>query len=776
LGKIRRIATTLRAICLANSAADAPQDIDHTASTLPDVGKRTLGNILPMTEREKSIKEETVVESDVVESDVVAPEVVVPVVSGAACAVPAGTAVSSAPGHVIGGKYKILSILGSGGMGTVFRVQQVFLNKDYALKRLECGKISDVAIRRFQMEARAASLLNHPNLVQVHDFGLLDNEQPYLVMDFVDGTTLADYLSRHGPMELKKAAALFIQVCFGLAYAHKQGVVHRDIKPSNIMLVDGVPEGTEGCVKVVDFGIAKLVKGVQDDTQDLTRTGELVGSPIYMSPEQCLGGQVDQRSDVYSVGCALFETLTGTPPYLGHSSLQTMMQHQSEGAPTLKEASLGKEFPAGIEQVVSKMLRKSPQERYSDLTMVAHDLAGAVKGVAISEPHPQKKVSAKPERVLSISTGRLCLLLATTIVITALTTVILDHVLNPRTSQSTGSAAVNPVPVPQLGGPIRRTNELSDRAKQNEKLSIEKMPRITSKLKIIGGERKKEFVFPDEGLGWLITWDKYGSVTYGAQKTVLVSDGAFLTLSLDWDIYPLALRNPAILGKIAPDIFGGLKVMPPEITSDFEHSLSQAKLNDNVVSVLEIASKWSKLELVGLTDVSVSKPLLSALDHMNHLRILELKKPQAVPQDWPSEAFFSRLEVLSLREFEAENLLLKFSGSTNLRYLLLSDVGLSPDVVNKLSSCPNLQYLRLVTGETATEFSDSLLESVIQLKSLRTFCSVNAALTPKQIKMLADCPWIKKVIVLRKPDSVYEECRKGLGSKFATRDEAPYGL
>ena len=729
-----------------------------------------------MTEGEESTKVETVVESAVLESGAVASDVVGRDASGAASALPNGTALSSTPGHVIGGKYKILSMLGSGGMGTVFRVQQVFLNKDFALKRLECGKISDVAIRRFQMEARAASLLNHPNLVQVHDFGLLDNEQPYLVMDFVDGTTLADYLSRHGPMELKKAVALFIQVCFGLAYAHKQGVVHRDIKPSNIMLVDGMPEGTKGCVKVVDFGVAKLVKGVQDESQALTRTGELVGSPLYMSPEQCLGGHVDQRSDVYSLGCALFETLTGTPPYMGHSSLQTMLQHQSEGAPTLKEASLGKEFPAGIEQVVSKMLRKSPHERYSDLTTVAHDLASAVKGVMISEPQPQKKVSAKPDRVLTMAKGQLCLVLVTTILITASITIILDRMLNPRISQSTDGAAVSPVPVKQVGESLHKTNESSSPAKQKEKLSIDKMPRITSTLKTIDGVRKKEIVFPDESLGWLTRWDKNGVVAYGARKAVVVDDGAFLTLCLDGDISSRVLRNPAILGKIDPDIFDGLRLMPPELTSDLEHSLPQATVDDHVVSALNIASKWSHLELVGLIDVSVSKQVLSALDHMNHLRILELKKPHNNPQDWPSEACFSRLEVLSLSEFEAANLLLKFSGSTNLRCLLLTEVGLSPDVVNKLSSCPNLQYLRLATEKETTEISDSLLESVIQIKSLRSLCLVNAALTPKQIKMLADCPWIKKVIVLRKPDSFYEACRKGLGPKFATRDEAPYGL
>src|SRR5262249_45675712 len=159
---------------------------------------------------------------------------------------------------------------------------------------------------------------------------LLEDDQPYLVMDFVNGITLSEKLKRDGPMSARTATRVFAQVCFGLSYAHDQGIVHRDIKPSNIMLVDGATLGAEGSVKIVDFGLAKLTASDDGEIQALTRTGEIFGSPLYMSPEQCTSGVVDHRSDIYSLGCVLFEALTGAPPHMGQTALTTMMKHQSD--------------------------------------------------------------------------------------------------------------------------------------------------------------------------------------------------------------------------------------------------------------------------------------------------------------------------------------------------------------------------------------------------------------------------------------------------------------
>ncbi len=284
-------------------------------------------------------------------------------------------------------------------MGCVYRAEQVFLQQECALKTLNSRKGSDISMRRFQIEARAASLLNHPNLVKVSDFGLLDDQSPYLVMDFVDGITLSEHLKNHGQLTVDEAAVYFAQACLGLSYAHDQGVVHRDIKPSNLMIAHNLPFATEGSVKVVDFGIAKLTSAENNEYQALTSTGEIFGSPLYMSPEQASGSPVDYRSDIYSLGCVLFEALTGTAPQVGQNALATMMLHQSEPAPTLKEASLGKEFPPSLEQLVAKMLAKSPADRYQNLGVVANDLALISKGVM-----PQVVLKSSPSKAVKTVT------------------------------------------------------------------------------------------------------------------------------------------------------------------------------------------------------------------------------------------------------------------------------------------------------------------------------------------------------------------------------------
>lgn len=283
------------------------------------------------------------------------------------------------PGDVLDGRYRVESILGSGGMGVVYRVTQMFVDKEFALKTLIKDQISEVKLRRFQQEARAVFALDHPNIVAVKDFGIIE-DTPFLVMELIEGETLSARLKRAGRLSLEEAIPIFVQTCFGLGYAHDQGIVHRDIKPSNIMVIDGVETGTEGSIKILDFGIAKFSQHDGGEIQSLTKTGEVFGSPYYMSPEQCVGERVDHRADVYSLGCVLFEALTGTPPCVGESALSTMMQHQIGKVPTLKEASMGLEFPPELEKIVAKMLNKSPDKRYQKLGLVAHHLAALRKG------------------------------------------------------------------------------------------------------------------------------------------------------------------------------------------------------------------------------------------------------------------------------------------------------------------------------------------------------------------------------------------------------------
>jgi serine/threonine protein kinase len=325
-------------------------------------------------------------------------------------------------GHMLGGRYQVISCLGKGGMGVVYKVNQFFLNKEMALKTIDKHRITETAMRRFQQEAKTAFAIDHPNVITVNDFGLLDDGTPFLVMELLEGETLGERLKRCTHLSIDEAVAIFIQVCFGMAYAHELGIVHRDIKPNNIMLLSGVPEGTEGSIKIVDFGIAKYSAREGGEVQALTRTGEIFGSPLYMSPEQCLGGAVDHRSDIYSLGCVLFEALTGTPPCVGENALETMMKHQSQVAPTLKEASLGVDFPKGIEEIVATMLAKSPSKRYQNLGVVAHELAATKNGGLVSSKAKTNLVDAKrrEEQKISISKGKFFGLLGAVALISAI--------------------------------------------------------------------------------------------------------------------------------------------------------------------------------------------------------------------------------------------------------------------------------------------------------------------------------------------------------------------
>ena len=263
--------------------------------------------------------------------------------------------------EIVGGRYKVLSILGKGGMGLVYRVEQIFLGKELALKTIHKNFLTDTAVKRFALEARTAFAVDHPNIISVKAFGLLDDQIPFLAMEIVNGETLAELLQDSGPLPMAAALPIIIQVCHGLAHAHDCGVVHRDIKPSNIMILRDLAIGTKGSVKILDFGIAKFSHREGGEIQALTKTGEIFGSPLYMSPEQCMGSQVDCRCDIYSLGCVIFEILTGKAPFIGKNALATLMMHQSEPAANRDEwgygSSVSSLLPKPIHLIIS-ILRK----------------------------------------------------------------------------------------------------------------------------------------------------------------------------------------------------------------------------------------------------------------------------------------------------------------------------------------------------------------------------------------------------------------------------------
>lgn len=275
----------------------------------------------------------------------------------------------SASQSIFAEKYEILEEIGSGGMGTVYKVRQILLDKTCALKIIPADSLNDLLITRFQREAQVMAALDHFNLGRILDFGVYQN-QPFIAMEYIDGIPLSKLILQE-QINFETTVEIFSQILDALAHAHKKSVLHRDIKPSNIMIVRSDSGANSETLRAIllDFGIAKTFDSGDATTagtaiQALTRTGEMIGSPLYMSPEQASGEKLTARSDLYSFGCALFECLTGTAPFVGKSTVDTIMLHVEKEPPSLKEASLGREFPAGLERVVRKLLSKNPDDRF----------------------------------------------------------------------------------------------------------------------------------------------------------------------------------------------------------------------------------------------------------------------------------------------------------------------------------------------------------------------------------------------------------------------------
>lgn len=276
-------------------------------------------------------------------------------------------------GSILAERYRILSLLGRGGMSSVYKAEQIMMKREVALKVLHAHLQTDsTSIKRFEQESLTSAGLCHPNLVMVHDFGKAADGCLFLVMDYISGQSLEAELHQLMSLNFRRATDIFIQAAAGLAAVHEHGVIHRDIKPSNIMLSE-LPDGKD-LVKIVDFGIAKVLDLNADTLMRLTETGQVFGSPLYMSPEQCEGLKLDKRSDIYSLGCVFYETLCGMPPHVGVTAMDTMRRHVSVLPQAFSRVMPDIEIPAALEEIVFKMIEKDPGKRYQDLHELEKDL------------------------------------------------------------------------------------------------------------------------------------------------------------------------------------------------------------------------------------------------------------------------------------------------------------------------------------------------------------------------------------------------------------------
>ncbi|WUH95272.1 serine/threonine protein kinase [Streptomyces sp. NBC_00433] len=288
-------------------------------------------------------------------------------------------------------RYRLEAPLGRGGMGQVYRAHDELLHRSLAVKILPFAASDEVARERFRVEARAAARVEDPHAVTIYDYEV-DGDAAYLIMELVDGPDLGEELAAHGPMDPARVLGIGAQVAGGLAAAHLHGVVHRDIKPSNLLLAE------DGTVKIADFGIARLL---DESAVPLTLTGQVLGTSLYLAPERARGQAAGPASDVYALGCVLYELLTGRPPFDEHSAVAALRRHVE--TPPVPPSALRPGTPPGVERCLLAMLAKDPEQR-PPAAQAASWCASAALAAAppaavrtVPEPMPvREKAAARP--------------------------------------------------------------------------------------------------------------------------------------------------------------------------------------------------------------------------------------------------------------------------------------------------------------------------------------------------------------------------------------------
>jgi len=623
--------------------------------------------------------------------------------------------------QIVADRYRVISLLAQGGMGCVYLVEQVFLKKEYALKTLHPSNFNSAAWRRFQKEARAASLLDHDTLIKVHDFGMVQDEQPFFVMDYFDGETLAQRIKRDGPLKLDVGLDIFMRVCFGLGYAHSQRVVHRDIKPSNIMLSKPRQKSwAQPDVKIVDFGIAKMLDVENADSLSLTRTGEVFGTPFYMSPEQCMGTGLDHRSDIYSLGCVMYEAFTGLPPFIGENALAIMMKHQSDVAPPLKQASLGLEFPEALEQIIARMLAKKPDSRYQNLYDVSKDLNRLKMGRPVemkeTAPSTQPAVPSKvPGRSVSFSMA-----IALSVAV-AVASFVLGRLTAPQAPETGSGASAASSAQPASGGAAPAV-----------------VPQFDAQFYSKAQGSDRWYHFPAEQIGSLIKCSKKSEFVQGDE--VIADQGGRITCQnnvLVRNFEPFGF-SPNQTGTQSEEVWRRFR--PDEIV------LVDARENpfadDRFLKMLALAPHIFSVELEGCEKFTDKG--LASLDQLKELTCLGLGGTHATADGimkLSNLGKFKRLRLLGVKPVHKLLVALQ-QNAKNLEQLTLRDTDLDSQDLDVLSRMHSLKQLDI---SNCHRLHDKDLQKLCALPLLEDLSVSGMDVTPRAIPIFMKMPKLKRV-------------------------------
>ncbi len=699
-----------------------------------------------------------------------------------------GTQIFEAKEKLLAEKYEFITVTGSGGMSVVYKARRYENGEIVAIKMMHSLLMNDQALKRFQQEAKAITSLRHPYIIIVHDFVVSEHGNPFMVMDFIEGMSLADVIKEKGGLTLSESLHRFIQLCDALEHAHEVGVLHRDLKPSNIMISNR--DGNFADARIVDFGIAKLLdkEDENNDAGQLTRTGELFGSPLYMSPEQCRGSRVDARTDIYSMGCVMYETLTGQPPLKGGSMIETFVLQMSEVPISLSEACPEKKFTDELEEVIAKALAKDPDDRFQTMT----ELEYALMQIQPDQSNP-RSASNRPKRIrqnkpisIAVPVEIPIKVLVGVVIVALLITV--ASVLSHKEKTPEPVDAVQPV--------------LTTNPKPSEKVDIVDLAKRNRKL-------RKDMPGGDNALIKNLTGEDLGMVRVDLSKAdppISDKSGVFLgklkhlkELNLNdnhigdetlYAIEEIPIEKLELSRTNVTDRGVRIQICKHMGNSLEELALTGCKLvgNDSIRAIGDNLHKLESLHITGVTfddesfaslkklslhhlyaeQTGISDDAVSALSDMTSLTILNLNFSTLTDRGIDHFKKLSKLrelglaqapitdkgiaELANLKNLEKLDLgfttisakgLSSLAALTNLRSLYLYNTNLGNKDLESLTNFPNLDYLNLANGT----ITDGALDSICKLPNLHWLDVGGNQITDKGLQKLAAMHQLRTLIL-----------------------------
>lgn len=634
---------------------------------------------------------------------------------------------------VIADRYEVVGTLGEGGMGVVYKARDRLLQTTVALKVMREMDVASTSrmMLRFQQEAKTAGRLNHPNIARVMDFGQLSGKL-YMVMELVDGSPLSQRIEERGHLNAHDALPMFIDICEGLEHAHKMGVLHRDLKPSNIILTTG--DGIE-FAKIVDFGIAKMMQ-----SQELTATGAQVGSPLYMSPEQVKGKESDERSDIYGMGCLMYEVLSGTVPIRGETTLDTLHKKTTEPAPKLAQAN--PDIPEQLQEIVDRCLMIDPDDRFnkiSDLLTALTEFSGSFAqeqelflSDQIDNEAPVKNSSNKTALLLCAG-GLIVLSIATLIAWLA-------------ASQTSSESAPGRIGfVPEEPDPVETGLKMLNDGKPFKFITPDEVE-VNSAFQNVDSRFKELQNVKLTRLGIEQGADASGSGLQFIDKNLKELDldhclfqsknlrlvGRFSNLEMLTlrfiDIKNTDLKHLESLKNLKRLDIAGLKLMDCEgfkfveklKSLEYLYITDCPKLGDGFASTL---AKLPKLAILGISKMPLHAGDIKQLGKVKSLFILDLSHPTLNSESLDALSHLDQIEHLKLRDME-----------------------LATQQIKTLSKMPKL--IAFTYGGRSRKISPEAIETMKELKTLRNIDFEHTELGREELQALARLPQVTGVTFL----------------------------